>query len=73
VPRQSAFDDDVIPGGIESGADGANGFAGQLALDLLAFAVVRVQREGNVFRFIRVVRKKQAEGLDRVLQAGRRR
>src|SRR6185295_19428050 len=49
VPHQLAFDDDVVGGGIEFTAQGVDGVVGDVALDLLAFAVASVETVGDRF------------------------
>ena len=57
VPEQLAFDDDVVGLRVEFCAHGANRFLGDAALDLLAFAVARVQIARQRLRFRQVLRE----------------
>ena len=72
VPKQLAFDNDVIRFRVESRAHGADDFLRDAAFDLLALAVPRVQIAGQGFGFRAVPREQQMQRFRGGFQSSRR-
>src|SRR5580765_1190090 len=68
MPEQLAFDDDKILRWIEAGPNSANHLLGDIALDFLAFPILRIKTSRHIEGFCAVFGQEQLEGLEGVFQ-----
>lgn len=68
VPEQLAFHEDKVPGGIEAGADGADDFLRDGALDPLALPVLGIQTARDSLRLGGVLAEQQLQCFERILE-----